>query len=140
MALGMLVIGKAKPESMKAGLRKKNPEAKACCWVDESVEMSRPTPRVLRRNRTTPSSSTSGLPRKGTWNQRVPTTATRITSARPTTKKGMVLPRMNSKGLIGVTMTCSSVPISRSRTIANAVRVTTIISVMLPITPGTKNH
>src|ERR1035437_7616018 len=90
MALGMLVIGKAKPESVKAGLRKKNPKAKACCWVDESVEMSRPTFRVLRRNRTTPSSSTSGLPRKGTWNQRVPTTATRITSARPTTKKGMV--------------------------------------------------
>ena len=37
-------------------------------------------------------------------------------------------------------MICSSVPISRSRTTANAVSVITSTSVRLPITPGTKNQ
>ena len=52
----------------------------------------------------------------------------------------MVLPRMNSNRLIGLTMICSSVPISRSRTIAKAVRLTTCIKVSVPITPGIKNQ
>ena len=47
---------------------------------------------------------------------------------------------MNSSGRIGVTMICSSVPTSRSRTIANEVRLTIMISVSVPITPGTKNQ
>ena len=40
-------------------------------------------------------------------------------SKRPMRKNGSVLPRMNSTGRMGVTMICSSVPISRSRTTAN---------------------
>ena len=60
--------------------------------------------------------------------------------ARPTQKNGIVLPRMNSSGRIGVTMICSSVPTSRSRTTAKAVRLTTITSVRVAITPGTKNQ
>ena len=47
---------------------------------------------------------------------------------------------MNSNGRIGLTMICSSVPTSRSRTIAKAVRLTTWISVSVPITPGMKNQ
>ena len=43
-------------------------------------------------------------------------------------------------GRIGVTMICSRVPTSRSRTIAKAVRLTTSIRVKVPMTPGTKNH
>ena len=47
---------------------------------------------------------------------------------------------MNSTRLIGLTMICSSVPISRSRTTAKAVRLTTCISASVPITPGMKNQ
>ncbi len=47
---------------------------------------------------------------------------------------------MNSTGRMGVTMICSSVPISRSRTTAKAVSVITSTSVRLPMTPGTKNQ
>jgi hypothetical protein len=47
---------------------------------------------------------------------------------------------MNSPGRMGVTMICSSVPISRSRTTAKAVSVITMTRVRLPMTPGTKNQ
>ena len=47
---------------------------------------------------------------------------------------------MNSKGRMGVTMICSRVPISRSRTTAKAVSVITSTSVRLPMMPGTKNQ
>ena len=43
-------------------------------------------------------------------------------------------------GRIGVTMICSSVPISLSRTTAKAVNVTTSTRVRLPTIPGTKNQ
>ena len=79
-------------------------------------------------------------PRKGTWNHSDPTTAISETSKRPIRKNGSVLPRMNSAGRMGVTMICSSVPISRSRTTAKAVSVITRTSVRLPMTPGTKNQ
>ncbi len=47
---------------------------------------------------------------------------------------------MNSTGRMGVTMICSSVPISRSRTTAKAVSVMTSTTVRLPMIPGTKNQ
>ena len=47
----------------------------------------------------------------------------------PDQKNGIVLPSMNSIGRIGVTMICSSVPTSRSRTTANDVKLTTITNV-----------
>ena len=47
---------------------------------------------------------------------------------------------MNSTGRIGLTMICSSVPTSRSRTTAKAVRLTTWIRVSVPMTPGMKNQ
>ena len=70
----------------------------------------------------------------------MPTTAIAAVSARPDEKKGIVLPMMNSSGRIGVTMICSSVPTSRSRTTAKAVRLTTMIRVRVAMTPGTKNQ
>ena len=87
-----------------------------------------------------PRSSTNGLPTKGISNHSVPTPATSAVRARPTQKNGIVLPRMNSSGRIGVTMICSSVPTSRSRTTANEVRLTTITRVSVAMTPGTKNQ
>ena len=136
----MLAIGKLKPERMNIGLSTKKFDANACCCVVHRVEINRPMASVLSRNRQVPSSSTSGLPSNGMLNQSVPTPATSNTSTSPMRKNGSVLPMMNSTGRIGVTRICSSVPTSRSRTIAKAVRLTMVTRVSVPITPGTKNQ
>ena len=67
---GILSMGKANPESMKAGIAKKNVEICACCWVDEMVEMKRPMATELRRKRTAPQRRTKGFPLRGTSNQK----------------------------------------------------------------------
>ena len=59
----------------------------------------------------------------------MPTLVTSPAMPSPIRKNGTVLPRMNSTGRIGVTMICSSVPTSRSRTIAKAVRLTIVTRV-----------
>ncbi len=51
--------------------------------------------------------------------------------------KGTVLPRMNSAGVIGVTMICSIVPISFSRTTAMLVSSSVLKATTITITPGT---
>ena len=63
---GMLEIGKAKPERMKNGLSTKKFVENACCWVEQMVEISRPSASVLRRKSVVPNSSTNGLPTNGT--------------------------------------------------------------------------
>ena len=60
-----------------------------------------------------------------------------MTSANPIRAKGSVLPRMNSIGVIGVTMICSIVPISFSRTTAMLVSIKVISMTTIAITPGT---
>ena len=136
----MLAIGNANPDRVNAGVRKKKLDAKACCWVEHSVEISSPTASVLIRNSEVPSSMTSTIAAKWHLNHSVPTNPISATWMSPMRKNGTVLPRMNSIGRIGVTMICSRVPISRSLTIAKAVRFTIVISVRLPMIPGTKNH
>ena len=49
---------------------------------------------------------------------------------------GMILPSISSQGLIGVTISCSIVPCSRSRTIATAVSISACICSTEPIMPG----
>ena len=51
--------------------------------------------------------------------------------------KGMVLPRISSAGLSGVTMSCSMVPISRSRTTAMDVSSSDVSMITMAMTPGT---
>ena len=51
--------------------------------------------------------------------------------------KGTVLPMISSAGESGLTMSCSSVPISRSRTTASEVRSRLMMSMIAPITAGT---
>ena len=136
----MVLMGNPKPEKVMAGMMKKNDVTIACCCVAEMVEISKPTPSMHKINRTAPSASTETWPRKGTWNHSDPTTEISATSKMPIRKNGSVLPRMNSAGRMGVTIICSSVPISRSRTTAKAVSVITRTSVRLPMIPGTKNQ
>ena len=56
----------------------------------------------------------------------------------PMAAKGNVLPRISSMGRMGVTINCSMVPISFSRTIAMDVSVNVTNIIMFTITPGTK--
>ena len=72
------------------------------------------------------------------WNTSSATTVTSTTSSRPTSAKGSVLPSISSIGRTGVTINCSMVPISFSRTIPSAVSISVTIMMMLAITPGTK--
>ena len=136
----MAAIGKAKPERMNSGLTKKKLSENACCWVLEKVDSSSPMPIAASKKSVAPASITRGSPINGTLNQKMPIVLTRVMSPSPMRKNGTVLPRMNSTGRIGLTMICSSVPTSRSRTIAKAVRLTTCSKVRLPITPGMKNQ
>ena len=59
-------------------------------------------------------------------------------SSRPTRANGSVLPSISSMGRMGVTINCSMVPISFSRTMARAVSMRVTSMMMLTTTPGTK--
>ena len=78
------------------------------------------------------------LPRSGTSNQKTPISRINVTSTKAISTKGSVLPRMNSAGVIGVTMICSIVPISFSRTTAMLVNSRLTRLTTITITPGTK--
>lgn len=60
-----------------------------------------------------------------------------IMSTTPSSRNGAVFPIMSSTGLMGVTMSCSSVPISRSFTIASEVSIMVTMSRIIDDTPGT---
>ena len=80
---------------------------------------------------------TSTLPANGMPNHRIAITVMSTMSANATTTGGSVLPRMSSTGVSGLTISCSSVPISRSRTTARAVRMRLTSITSVPITAGT---
>ena len=55
----------------------------------------------------------------------------------PMIKKGTVFPKMNSIRRMGVTITCSMVPISFSRTMAMDVSIKQMTMSMTAMRPGT---
>ena len=57
---------------------------------------------------------------------------------KPMTTNGAHFPRMNSTGVIGVTMICSIVPTSFSRTIAMPVSMSVTSITSTDMIPGTK--
>ena len=63
---------------------------------------------------------------------------TKNVSTRPTSANGNVFPSISSMGRMGVTINCSMVPISFSRTIAMAVSIRVICMMMFTTMPGTK--
>ncbi len=70
-------------------------------------------------------------------NHRIATPVISARSMKATMAGGIVLPTMNSPGVSGVTLSCSSVPTSRSRTTVSAVS-TRLMSIRIsPITAGT---
>ena len=117
----MLRIGKAKPLSMKAGVKKKNEPMTACCWVCEMVETKRPTPRVVIRYRAAAKNSRNRLPRSGMWKTTSAAAVMKATWISATRAKGRVFPIISSMFLMGDTTSCSYVPFSRSLTSVLAV-------------------
>ncbi len=89
----------------------------ACCCVAEIVETNRPRPSVLKRYTDVSANNSKTLPRSGTANHNTTIARTRHTSIMPTSAYGSSLPTMSSQRRSGVTLSCSSVPSSFSRTI-----------------------
>ena len=139
MTCGMLAIGKEKPESNIAGKKNKNVLIIACCCVWLSVEMNSPTPSIVKQveaRRNIQERDAAAERHLRTRRSRSGGSTSRSTKEIST--KGIVLPRMNSAGVIGVTMICSIVPISFSRTTAMLVKSRLTRLTTITITPGTK--
>ena len=109
----------------------------ACCWVFDIVEIKSPIPRTERRYTEVPMSRSIREPFIGTSNQNTPAAVTSAISANPKIAKGIVYPSISSAGLIGVTISCSMVPASLSRTTAIEVSLRHISMIIEAITPGT---
>ncbi len=119
------------------GSTKKKLACIACCCVRTRVETNSPKAKLaMTKTRATPYSS-STLPVSGTSNTNRPSTSTAVICTIPTPMYGAILPSISSVFVIGVTMSCSSVPRSRSRTIAIAVTSTIVIVRITPTSPGT---
>ena len=76
------------------------------------------------------------LPRTGTPNQKCPIARTSNIFKNANNTYGIILPRISSQDRIGVTISCSIVPRSRSRTIDVAVRMEVNVNKIIAITPG----
>ena len=108
-----------------------------CCCVSEIVEIKRPIPTVVIKYKPFAKNKSGTLPRTGISNQKTLIRVTKIIFTKPRKMDGMVLPKMNSNGLIGVTTICSIVPISFSRTTDILVNKSETNMTIAAITPGT---
>ena len=54
----MVLMGNPNPEKVMAGIIKKKAVTIACCWVEETVEINRPTPNMHSRKRVAPANNT----------------------------------------------------------------------------------
>ena len=124
---------------MKTGWKKRNVAIMACCCVCEMVERNRPAPSVVSRNSAAQNSSSTKAPAKrNVEDQQRRRRSPAPRPSKPTSANGSVLPSISSIGRIGVTINCSIVPISFSRTMASAVSISVTIMMMFTTTPGTK--
>ena len=114
----MLAMGNTKPLNIKKGRMKKKFVIMACCCVLETVEIKSPMPSVLIRKIKVAPSNKNALPTIGILNHKMAKAITSTICAWEMIINGMVFPRISSKGFRGVTMSCSMVPDSLSRTIA----------------------
>ncbi len=76
-------------------------------------------------------------PFMGTENQNTPKIVTSAISKYPIMAAGIVFPNISSNGLMGVTISCSIVPTSRSLTIDMDVNSRQVSITINAITPGT---
>jgi hypothetical protein len=109
----------------------------ACCCVREIVERNSPSPSDVRRKQPERPMRSGTLPRIGMPNPKTITSITTVAFADAIAVNGTILPIISSAGVIGVTMICSSVPISFSRTIAIDVRFIVPARSIMTSRPGT---
>ena len=102
------------------------------------VDMKRPTPRVESRNRKAQQNNHIVLPLMGIRNIIKAAITTIATSKIPAIANGRSFPSISSTGFMGVTINCSIVPISFSRTMLIAVSITVTRAIIFTTTPGMK--
>ena len=109
----------------------------ACCWLFATVDTKSPRPSVFSRSSIVMRISSTREPRKGTPNQPTAMPVTRKVMISPSRANGDSLPTMSCQGRIGVTMSCSRVPISFSRTIPMEASTMVMIMRIIARTAGT---
>src|SRR5665647_3044002 len=125
------------PDSRICGSMKKNAVWIACPVVCEIVEMKTPSPNTTNRNSAAPSANTNTFPLNGTSKSNMPSVVMKRTSIEPTRKYGEILPRITVLGLIGMTASCSRVPVSRSCTRPMLVTIVPMNARISPMMAGT---
>src|ERR1044072_258108 len=138
--LGIASIGKKKPERNRLGNMVTITVMKASCCVLAMVEANRPIPRLDKRNKPDSKKIRPRSPRIGTLNHQWPMIRISTMSMKARMVYGMIFPTTSSQERIGVTINCSMVPRSRSRTIEGAVHKAVMKYRIMPITPGTLKY
>jgi hypothetical protein len=133
---GILRSGKMKPVKRKVGISMKIDDTIACCCVLETAEARMPMPSVANRYTRAIAPKSTGFPSNGTPNHATARAVITNASKRARVVNGSILPSRSSVRVSGVTMSCSSVPRSRSLTIAVLVRIIEIYVMMRPTRPG----
>ena len=105
--------------------------------VRDAAETRMPMPSVPHMNTAESPYSRTRLPRIGTSKTKCATTRAIVIWPYATRRFGMILPSSSSQRRIGLTTSASSVPRSRSRTIAMAMTLTVVCIRRAPISPGT---
>ena len=124
------------PDSSTCGSVNMNDIWMAWPWFSDTLEISTPMPSVTNRKSRAPSANTAYEPRNGTPNRATPTASTMARSAAATAKYGTILPRNTSRGRSGITASCSSVPVCRSRTTPRLVMMMPTNTRTTPARPG----
>ena len=130
-------MGVKNPDVIMVNMEKNQEKNIACCWVLAMVEINIPTPRVVNRNKKDKPYNRGHEPTKGILNQIMPKASAMDISRKPIRAKGMIFPKSNAGVVIGVTISCSKVPISLSLTIAIQVSITVIMVKSVATIPGT---
>ena len=133
----MLPSGKTKPDSMNAGRKL----TRIAVWLATSTELARelmkmPRARQDSRNSATPAPYSSTLPRNGMPKTKIAMSVMTTASSEAKPIQGMTLPITSSCLRSGDTRSCSSVPLSSSRTRLVAVCWTVTIMMITTMRPG----
>ena len=99
--------------------------------------MNNPNPSVLSKNKAAQAGAAKEAAAHRNFEPEQAHSGDQEDVSNPSSAKGTVLPRMNSSLVIGVTMICSIVPISFSRTMAMLESISVTSASSKAMTPGT---
>ena len=136
----MASIGVVAPESKASGGLVKKPISCACCWVRVKVAIIIPSPMPHNTHSDAERKNNNRLPRTGTPKTTRATVRASTMSAANSRKIGPTFARMISDPPAGVISSCSSVPISFSRTSEAEETTEPCNTSNRPIIPVVMNH